>query len=51
VDEVHEYPLVDTVPAPEGLPELDSLVNPELELADLASLSETQELLAKHGLL
>ena len=51
VDEVHEYPLVATVPAPEGLPELDSLVNPDLELADLASLSETQELLAKHGLL
>jgi iron(III) transport system substrate-binding protein len=51
VDEVHEYPLVSTVPAPEGLPELESLVNPDLDLADLASLSETQELLAKHGLL
>ncbi|WP_210481187.1 iron ABC transporter substrate-binding protein [Naasia sp. SYSU D00948] len=51
VDEVHEYPLVEGVAAPEGLPELQSLVNPDLDLADLATLSETQELLAKHGLL
>ncbi|MEX1077582.1 MAG: iron ABC transporter substrate-binding protein [Homoserinimonas sp.] len=51
VDEVHEYPLVETVAAPDGLPPLESLVNPQLDLADLASLSETQELLAKHGLL
>jgi iron(III) transport system substrate-binding protein len=51
VDEVHEYPLVDGVAAPERLPSLESLLNPDLELADLASLSETQELLAKHGLL
>jgi iron(III) transport system substrate-binding protein len=50
VDEVHEYPLVAGVAAPDGLPALDSLVNPDLDLADLASLSETQELLAKHGL-
>ena len=51
VDEVHEYPLVEGVDAPEGLPALESLVNPDLDLADLASLSETQELLSKHGLL
>jgi iron(III) transport system substrate-binding protein len=51
VDEVHEYPLVKTVAAPDRLPELESLVNPDLDLADLASLSETQELLAEHGLL
>jgi iron(III) transport system substrate-binding protein len=51
VDEVHEFPLVDDVPAPDGLPELESLVNLDLDLADLATLSETQELLARHGLL
>jgi iron(III) transport system substrate-binding protein len=51
VDEVHEYPLVDGVPAPDRLPGLESLVNPELDLGDLSSLSETQEMLARHGLL
>lgn len=51
VEEVHEYPLVEGVAAPDGLPEIESLVNPDLDLADLASLSETQELLAKHGLI
>lgn len=46
-----EYPLVEGVDAPEGLPTLESLVNPELDLSDLDSLSETQELLASHGLI
>ncbi len=51
VDEVHEYPLVEGVAAPEGLPELGALVNPDLDLADLATLADTQALLAEHGLL
>ncbi|WP_167137310.1 iron ABC transporter substrate-binding protein [Diaminobutyricimonas sp. TR449] len=51
VDETFEYPLVEGVDAPDGLPALDSLVNPELDLSDLESLSVTQELLAKHGLI
>lgn len=46
-----EYPLVPGVAAPEGLPTLESLVNPQLDLSDLDSLSETQELLASHGLI
>src|SRR5690606_168087 len=31
VDETFEYPLIAGVDAPEGLPELDSLLNPELD--------------------
>lgn len=51
VEETFEYPLVPGIEAPEGLPSLESLVNPELDLSDLDSLAETQELLAAHGLI
>ncbi|WP_100814323.1 iron ABC transporter substrate-binding protein [Microbacterium lacus] len=51
VEETYEYPLVPGIDAPEGLPSLESLVNPELDLSDLDSLTETQELLAVHGLI
>ncbi|WP_019482314.1 iron ABC transporter substrate-binding protein [Arthrobacter sp. TB 23] len=51
VDETFEYPLADGIDAPEGLPALDSLVNPDLDLSDLESLEQTQELLSKHGLI
>ncbi len=51
VEETFEYPLVAGVDAPEGLPALESLVNPDLDLADLESLEATQALLAKHGLI
>lgn len=51
VAETFEYPLIDGVAAPEGLPALESLINPDLDLADLESLEVTQALLAKHGLL
>jgi iron(III) transport system substrate-binding protein len=51
VENTYEYPLLPGVDAPEGLPELDSLVNPELDLSDLESLEQTQELLAQYGLL
>lgn len=51
VEETFEYPLVDGVDGPKGLPELDSLVNPELDLADLDSLETTQEMLGRHGLI
>jgi iron(III) transport system substrate-binding protein len=46
-----EYPLAPGVAAPVGLPSLDSLANPQLDLADLDSLSQTQQLLTKVGLL
>ncbi|WP_294181136.1 iron ABC transporter substrate-binding protein [uncultured Schumannella sp.] len=51
VEQTFEYPLLPGVAAPEGLPALDSLVNPELDLSDLDDLSTTQELLARYGLI
>ncbi len=51
VEQTFEYPLVAGVEAPAGLPELEALVNPDLDLADLATLSETQALLAQYGLI
>ncbi|WP_448810779.1 iron ABC transporter substrate-binding protein [Agromyces bauzanensis] len=51
VEQTFEYPLLPGIDAPEGLPALDSLVNPDLDLSDLESLEETQQLLADAGLL
>lgn len=51
VENTYEYPLRPGVEAPEGLPTLESLVNPDLDLSDLEALAATQELLAKYGLL
>ena len=51
VDETFEYPLIAGIDAPAGLPELDSLVNPDLDLADLDTLEDTQTLLGTHGLI
>ena len=51
VDETYEYPLIAGIDAPAGLPALDSLVNSKLDLADLDTLADTQDLLAKHGLI
>ena len=51
VEQTFEYPLLPGVAAPEGLPSLDSLVNPELDLSDLDDLATTQRLLADAGLI
>jgi len=51
VEQTHEYPLLPGIEAPVGLPSLESLVNPELDLSDLKSLEATQQLLAKYGLI
>jgi iron(III) transport system substrate-binding protein len=51
VEQTYEYPLVNGIDAPADLPALESLVSPDLDLSDLESLSETQELLTRFGLL
>lgn len=51
VEQTFEYPLLPGVDAPVGLPSLDGLVNPELDLSDLDDLAATQRLLADAGLI
>ncbi|WP_283134097.1 iron ABC transporter substrate-binding protein [Rhizohabitans arisaemae] len=49
-DETKEYPLVAGVAVDPGLPALDSLKGPEIDLARLDSLSKTLDLLKEVGL-
>ena len=51
VDETFEYSLVEGIDPFVGLPDLQSLVNPDLDLADLDSLDVTQRLLSTYGLI
>jgi iron(III) transport system substrate-binding protein len=51
VEETFEYPLLPGIDAPEGLPAIDTLVNPGLDLSDLDSVEESQRLLADNGLI
>lgn len=50
-EETFEYPLVEGVADPEGVPPLADLEGPDLDLTDLDSLAETQALLTEKGLL
>lgn len=49
--ETFEYPVVAGVPDPEGIPPLEELEGPDIDLTDLDSLEETQALLTDVGLL
>lgn len=51
VAETWEYPVVEGVDDPEGIPPLADLEGPALDLTDLDSLEETQALLTDLGLL
>lgn len=51
VENTFEYPLLPGIEAPAGLPSLDDLVVTDFDLSDLSSLVESQQLLAKYGLL
>jgi iron(III) transport system substrate-binding protein len=51
VTETFEYPLVPGLSAPEGLPPLEEIGHPEIDLGSLADLRGTLELLAEVGLL
>lgn len=50
VEQTFEYPLVSGIAAPEGLPALETLITPELDLSDLDDLKTTQEMLQRVGL-
>jgi iron(III) transport system substrate-binding protein len=50
-EETFEYPLAADVEAADGLPPLETLDPPQIDLSNLDSLEATQELLAETGLL
>lgn len=51
VEETYEYPVVDGIADPDGVPALADLEGPALDLSDLDSLEDTQALLTEEGLL
>lgn len=50
-EETFEYPVVAGVPGPEGIPSLEELQPPDLDLSDLDDLEGTLELLQETGVL
>jgi iron(III) transport system substrate-binding protein len=51
VSDTHEYALVSGAPAPEGVPALDQIGAPSVDLATLKNIKQTQDLLIEVGLL
>lgn len=49
-EETHEYPLIDGVPAPEGLPALADIEGPITDLGELADLEPSLVLIEEAGL-
>lgn len=50
VENTYEYPLVPGIAAPEGLPALEELQGPEIDLSDLADLETTVTMIDESGL-
>lgn len=50
VENTYEYPLLPGVDAPEGVPPLESLKGPKLDLSDLGTVAETTKLIEEAGL-
>lgn len=50
VENTFEYPLVDGIDAPEGLPAIEDLEGPDIDLADLADLEATIAMIDEAGL-
>ena len=49
--ETYEFPLVEGIPSPEGVPPLSTLNPPDIDLSDLEDLRGTQDLLRDEGIL
>ncbi len=49
-DTTYEYPMISSVPTADDLPTLEDLQAPEIDLDDLASLSQTLEMINDSGL-
>ncbi|WP_374999656.1 iron ABC transporter substrate-binding protein [Aeromicrobium sp. CTD01-1L150] len=50
VENTYEYPLIDGVDAPEGLPTLEELQGPDIDLSDLADLETSVTMIEESGL-
>ena len=51
VEQTYEYPLVEGIDAPAGLPSLEELDAPDIDLNDLDDLQRTIEMITEAGLL
>lgn len=51
VEDTHEYSLISGIKSPEGLPELQNIGAPQVDLGALENAQRTQDLLTKVGLL
>jgi iron(III) transport system substrate-binding protein len=49
-EETYEYPVVEGIPGPTGVPPLDQLAGPKIDLNDLDSLEQTIALIKESGL-
>ena len=49
--ETYEFPLVEGIASPEGVPPLSTLDPPDIDLSDLEDLRGTQDLLRDEGIL